>query len=329
MNECEKKEKDEEGEHDVNSKERNSEKKKRRKRTLSSELWLRSRPPRRGKYHKPEKETALNLLVNLLVEGREIVFITGAGLSVASGIAPFRGTGDAVWEQSVHTWGTREKFEEDPLLWYNTFWLKHFNEKKASIYAPNKGHDALAKICTHFSDTTRVITQNVDRLHRHSTGCVPQDQLIEIHGYAGGFKCFTDDCRFQSDRVHTASLKDVIKNGKIESSSDLPKCPDCSATMCPNTLLFDEDYSDHESYQFERAKTWLREADALVFVGTSFSVHITSLAFSLAAEKIPTAPVFNFNMVDNIDQSQRERTNTYFIPGPAEETLPSLCQMVT
>jgi len=269
---------------------------------------------RRGEVGRPEDN--ILKLACLIQEGKNVVFVSGAGLSVASGIAPFRGQHDAVWEQSVHTWGTRQKFEENPVVWYNTFWLKHFDETK--IYQPNEGHGAIAHVCSLFPNT-KVITQNIDRLHSG----IPKEQLIEVHGFAGAFKCFTEECPYSYEKlVYGKSTCD------ISSTQHINKCPECKQVMCPNCLLFDEDYTDHESYQFEKSLEWLKDADAIVFVGTSFAVKITDIAFGCARSKVPHGTIFNFNLSDNISKSKVSRTKIHFIEGKSEETLPKLNEIL-
>mmetsp|Transcript_6265 Transcript_6265/g.8203 ORF Transcript_6265/g.8203 Transcript_6265/m.8203 type:complete len:351 (-) Transcript_6265:1476-2528(-) len=290
-------------------------------------------PPRRGMRRSsrtaPTSERSNDAILDLsqiLKQQKNVVFITGAGLSVASGIPPFRGASDAVWEQSLHEWGTREKFEENPLLWYNTFWLKHFDEGKAHLYKPNAGHEALAKICKAYNATAKVITQNIDGLHRHSTGKIEDDQLIEIHGFHGAFKCYTDDCPYSTSKLFYGSLEVKRNKGhsKVTSAQNIPHCPECKAVMCPNCLLFDEDYDDHESYQFERAQEWLKQANAIVFVGTSFAVHLTNVAFEFARNNKPAAGIFNINVIDNLPATKAFKLQTSQIIGKAEQILPQI-----
>ena len=89
---------------------------------------------------------------------------------------------------------------------YNTFWLKHFDEGKAEFYMPNAGHEALARICQAYPTTTKVITQNIDRLHSHSHAKISDEQLIEIHGSHGAFKCFTEDCPYSNTELYHGKL---------------------------------------------------------------------------------------------------------------------------
>ena len=53
------------------------------------------------------------------------------------------------------------------------------------------------------------------------------------------------------------------------------RCPYCGGPSPPIALLFDEDYDSHSFYDFERIEEWFAEADAVVFVGTSFAVTLT------------------------------------------------------
>lgn len=89
-------------------------------------------------------------LVHDLVSGAKVVFVTGAGLSVASGIAPYRGTPNAIWSNFITEWGTREKFLEDPKAWWNEFWLRTHETPQFLTAKPNAGHVAIAslsKVC--------------------------------------------------------------------------------------------------------------------------------------------------------------------------------------
>eukprot|EP00559_Dactyliosolen_fragilissimus_P007480 CAMPEP_0184869978 /NCGR_PEP_ID=MMETSP0580-20130426/36050_1 /TAXON_ID=1118495 /ORGANISM="Dactyliosolen fragilissimus" /LENGTH=535 /DNA_ID=CAMNT_0027371831 /DNA_START=67 /DNA_END=1674 /DNA_ORIENTATION=+ len=124
-----------------------------------------------------------------------ILVVTGAGLSVPSGIQPFRGK-NGIWSQTLWSNATREAFRADPLDWYNSFWLKHFPPElypSAGRFKPNDAHEALAKIANAF-DQVRLITQNVDGLHT-ATECKWNwdDRLIEAHGRLGLYKCIPDE----------------------------------------------------------------------------------------------------------------------------------------
>lgn len=132
-------------------------------------------------------------LAQLLVDGKQVLFITGAGLSVASGVRPFRSTpkrsavpsshgmqpATGVWNSVIWTTATREAFLKDPVVWYNDFWRPYFADGKK--YYPNAAHLALKALHEKFD--VRQVTQNIDGLQP------PSHDLIEAHGRIGLYKC--------------------------------------------------------------------------------------------------------------------------------------------
>lgn len=58
-------------------------------------------------------------LASMIADGKKVVFLTGAGLSAASGIPTFRGQDDSIWVQRATSWGTKAAFLRDPVKWYN------------------------------------------------------------------------------------------------------------------------------------------------------------------------------------------------------------------
>ena len=159
------------------------------------------------------------LAKHIIVDKKRVVFITGAGVSVASGVRPFRGS-SGVWTHIIWTTATREAFRKDPLKWYNAFWVPMFlqtslpppdHNRQRTQYEdgssfevpvtallhpnpqPNAGHLALAELMNDFSNI-QMITQNVDGLHP------PSNRLIEAHGRVGLYKCLpTEDSDTDSD----------------------------------------------------------------------------------------------------------------------------------
>jgi NAD-dependent deacetylase len=291
------------------------------------------------------------LAKEIVVNEKRVVFITGAGLSVASGVRPFRGQ-SGVWTQHLWTMATRESFRKDALAWYNDFWLPCLTLPVG--VKPNGGHIALHTLLERFPLNLRMITQNVDGLHP------PGPQTIEAHGRLGLFKCIPDvdsDTDSESDddddrlvhlghrrkrrvlrrfrcpyQIHKSLPVDAILPPVIRRSlhegrgllSEAPKCPACGNTLAPQALLFDEGYHSHDFYEYQKMEDWLAEAEVLVFVGTSFAVRLPEVTLEHArAEGIP---VYNFNTSDMLDATVAlDATN---IRGAAEVTLPSLLQEV-
>ncbi|KAF0984492.1 hypothetical protein FDP41_000391 [Naegleria fowleri] len=133
-------------------------------------------------------EETLNNILHLalqLYHGKKCLFVTGAGLSVSSGIATYRGDSNSVWSNHIIEMGTRRMFQSNPLDWYNNFWLQTHHRREYLIAKPNEGHYSIArlsKLCN-----VRVITQNIDHLHLKTS--LSPSLVIEVHGRLGLYKC--------------------------------------------------------------------------------------------------------------------------------------------
>ena len=71
---------------------------------------------------RPPAELIDELAIHI-ADGRNVLFITGAGLSVSAGIPAFRSGAGAVWEENVVQYGTRKSLRKDPVEWHNAFWF--------------------------------------------------------------------------------------------------------------------------------------------------------------------------------------------------------------
>lgn len=265
----------------------------------------------------------LEILSEHLYTGRRVVFLCGAGISQASGIPPFRGPSDAIWQESLLEWGTKRKFLQDPPAWYQQFYLRHF---RASVLdkQPNAGHEALAELVQRFPSTCQVITQNIDGLHSKLQGTIPDANLIEVHGNVRNFRCFSTKCSFERHKT-------VKMDEPIDRLEQVPLCPECTGILCPATLLFDELYRDHVLFQFDKALEWLDNADVIAFVGTSFSVGITDIALEAARSRTRRGDfvqLFDFNLVDNEPRTRMSGVKVNFVQGACENSLPQLALLV-
>lgn len=217
-------------------------------------------------------------------------------------------------------------------MWYRDFWIPHFSGN----YQPNEGHHALQALLQDFG--VKQITQNIDGLQP------PSDNLIQVHGQVGLFKCCPDedsdtddDSDDDDDRpVHLGHRRkarlaarktqcpyqyheSVESNDVKATSSIVPSCPSCGNYLQPQALLFDEGYHAHSFYDFAKAEQWLDEADCLVFVGTSFAVTLTATALEHVRKR--QVPVYNFNL------TKAPWMECQNILGPANVLLPRLVDM--
>jgi len=165
----------------------------------------------------------LDELVDLIAaKGKNVVFVTGGGLSSASGLPPFReiGTGNKSFSTYGENWWTVKKFEENPLVWWNEFWQKLYSKEGL----PNSGHKALSHISRNYPDI-KIVTQSVDGLHGVSG--VEQDKLAEIYGRIGQFRCTENPQHvFKRSELNltqqgkTTEVKDDNEKATVEASSE-------------------------------------------------------------------------------------------------------------
>ena len=212
------------------------------------------------------------------------LYITGAGVSASSGIPTFRGN-DGFWtvgsvNYTPQEMATRSMYENNPadfLLWYFKRFASYRNVK------PNAAHYWLAD--------KKLITQNIDGLD----GKAGNKDYISIHGRLDKVVYYKNEMEEQvpfdanwneidlslnpSDQV---LKKQLLKKFKIKFYNDR-FIPQEGISLKPYVLLFDEIYTD--LYRISEAEHWMNDAKKIIFIGTSFSVNITSIALRIAISR--------------------------------------------
>jgi NAD-dependent deacetylase len=181
---------------------------------------------------------------------RNIVILTGAGVSAESGIDTFRsanGSGVGLWEQHrVEDVATPEAFARDPNLV-----LRFYDMRRAAIQTklPNAAHDALARLDARWKGELLIVTQNVDDLHERAGA----RRVLHMHGEHLLAWCTACDERSR----WTGPL--------IER----PPCPVCGArSLRPDVVWFGE-----MPYRMDEIYGALRRCDLFVSIGTSGAVY--------------------------------------------------------
>jgi NAD-dependent deacetylase len=178
---------------------------------------------------------------------RNIVILTGAGISAESGLATFRGP-DGLWEgHRVEDVATPEAFARDPVLVQ-----RFYDARRAALkrVVPNAAHTALARLDAEWPGELLIVTQNVDDLHERGGA----RRLLHMHGELGSAWCLACGARCRWD-------------GDL---GDHPPCPACgvSGRLRPDIVWFGE-----MPYQMERIDRALMDADLFVSIGTSGNVY--------------------------------------------------------
>ncbi len=180
-----------------------------------------------------------------------IVILTGAGVSVASGLPTFRGLGGLYTADVEWIADGRNLPGSLPDVW------KLFGALRCRIIEahPNPAHDALARLQNSVSGDRKVtlLTQNVDRLHQRAGS----PDVVELHGSLLHTRCMNDGCRLTP--FYDEDLRE----------SGPPTCDLCGNHLRPDIVLFSEMLPVDAEH---RAKVALRHCDLFVAIGTSGSV---------------------------------------------------------
>lgn len=231
-----------------------------------------------------------------IVQG-DVVVVTGAGLSVASGVPDFRSSGGLWRRYAPVDYATIEAFRSDPAR----SWA-FFNELRGLLanIQPNPGHDAIAKLCK-LGLADAVITQNVDGLHQDA-GCGP---VIELHGDVRSLHCIWCGSSYGIDQV-------------TPDPDGVPYCQ-CMRPLKPRVVLFGEAMPTEP---LEMAHKIMTSAKTVLVIGTSGEVEpAASLPFIATQVGARIVEV-------NIRESRISPHADIILRGDAAKLLPRLVSKV-
>ena len=232
-----------------------------------------------------------------MISERNIVVLTGAGMSAESGVPTFRGE-DGLWEgHHIEMVASPEGFARDPKLVH-----RFYNLRRAALKTvePNAGHLALARLEREWRGGFLLVTQNVDDLHERAGS----EKLIHMHGElrkarcrSCGAVCFWD-----------------------EDLSSSTCCTACGKTgdMRPHIVWFGE-----IPFELEVISGALASADLFLCIGTSGVVY-PAAGFAQTAARNRSCRLVEFNIESTeISRQFRER-----IIGPVSVELPRFVEQL-
>jgi NAD-dependent deacetylase len=197
--------------------------------------------------------TTHDRLAEMIRSARSVVALTGAGISVPSGIPDFRSPGTGLWEnvdpmEVAHI----EVWRRDP----GRFWA--FYGQRFTVLdgkGPNRAHRALVEL-ERRGLLKAVITQNIDGLH----GAAGTRDSIEIHGSVATASCLA--CG------ETYSLTETRERLETDTQG-IPRC-DCGQALKPDVVLFGELLDE---VAMDRASALAAGADLMLCIGSSLEVY--------------------------------------------------------
>jgi NAD-dependent deacetylase len=222
---------------------------------------------------------------------RNIVVLTGAGLSAESGLATFRDK-DGIWARyDYREVATPEGFARNPVLVHD-----FYNQRRRGLKGiePNAAHLALARLEAQHDGSVAIVTQNIDSLHE----AAGSKNLVHMHGELLKALCAKCGARHAWD-------------GDLALTTHCPSCGG-EGGMRPDVVWFGE-----MPYHMERIAELLAAADLFISVGTSGNVY-------RAAGFVAEARAGGAHTVElNLEPSEGVSYFAETVHGPATKIVPA------
>ncbi|KAH9482610.1 NAD-dependent protein deacylase [Psilocybe cubensis] len=283
-----------------------------------------------------EPSTDMNEFRYLLRTSKNIVAVAGAGLSAASGIPTFRGSGGMWRKYNAVELATPEGFSDNPSLVWQFY---HYRREVALKAAPNNAHRALSLFSLPSirnqiapSSTFTLVTQNVDGLSPRSDKEISeiypealdqpqqvQPRLIEMHGRLFDVLCTDENCRHIEFNTKSpiceslAGTEILVEKNTLDPDIDiqsLPRCSQCGSLARPGVVWFDE-----VPHHMDVIDNIIEQADLCIVVGTSSTVYPAAGYADIVQDNGGNVAVFN------LERSQNDENADFLFLGPCEETL--------
>ena len=191
------------------------------------------------------------ILNNMINHSRKIVFFTGAGISVPSGIPDFRSANGLYNEERDDHIRPEDIISHSFYMAHKELFYSFYKNKMMYLDAkPNAAHKWIAELDKDKQVT--VVTQNIDGLHT----LAGSKNVVEIHGSIHRNYCERCNKFFDAKYVHDAE--------------GVPHCDKCGGDIKPDVVLYEESLNEEE---INRAINAIMQADTLVVIGTSLSVY--------------------------------------------------------
>ncbi|MHA2140634.1 MAG: SIR2 family NAD-dependent protein deacylase [Candidatus Thorarchaeota archaeon] len=239
----------------------------------------------------------LDQAIDLISNSKNIVALTGAGISVDSGIPDFRSEG-GLWERyDPHEYATYDSFLRNP----SKFWMMGQELAEVILKAePNPAHKGLAKL-EKSGKLKGIITMNIDNLHQ----AAGSKKVIELRG--NYLRAYCMDCAIEyiGDDIHRR-----VVEGEIP-----PKCDKCNGVLKSEAVLFGEPLPEEPMAQ---AVEMCRSADLMLVVGTSMTVYPVAFLPQLAKDRGGKV------VVVNLTGTNRDNVADLILQGRSSDIIPKI-----
>ena len=235
-----------------------------------------------------------------LIKGsRYVIALTGAGVSVESGIRPFRGPGGLWTEYGEPSMDGYRRFEQDP----KRHWEDMISPDRKSRFSddlnkakPNLGHYAFAELEA-IGVIRTLITQNIDNLHSEAGS----QRVLEIHGNRLKLRCIECGTRFQKIGFDLSTLP--------------PHCPECGGIVKEDVVMFGEPIPRDV---LAECQADAEKSDCIIVTGTSAIVFPAASLPLIIKER--DGAIIEVNPFEN----ELSKISDVVVRAPSGEALPAL-----
>lgn len=249
-----------------------------------------------------------------LKSAKQVVILSGAGISAESGIPTFRGAGGYWRKYQASSLATPGAFKSSPSLVWEFY---HYRREVAAKAQPNAGHIAIAKYEEKYGSekSITVITQNVDGLHARAG----TKNLIELHGNLYKTRC--TKCKEVLVNTDSPICEALANRGAPDANvvgsdilvKSLPHCKKCNNLLRPHIVWFGESL---EPAVLSSAEAAMSSCDVCLVVGTSSVVYPAAMFAPQAAARGAIVAEFN------LEPTPATHDFHYYFEGPCGTTLP-------
>ncbi|CAG9559037.1 unnamed protein product [Danaus chrysippus] len=251
-------------------------------------------------YKAPVQED-FDKLREFLIKNKQLLILTGAGISTESGIPDYRSEEVGLYARSNHKPIQYQEFVKYPRV-RQRYWARNFvGWPRFSAVKPNATHHVIRDL-EKIGKVSSVVTQNVDRLH-HKAG---SENVIELHGTGYIVKCL--NCPYEIDRF---KLQDILmkNNPGMKSSFDMirpdgdvelskeqvenfrtPLCPECEGPLKPDIVFFGDNVPKQ---RVEQVRNEVSCSDAVFVLGSSLTVYSSYRIILQAKEEGKEVAILN------------------------------------
>lgn len=254
----------------------------------------------------------LEAAVQPLLTAKRCFVLTGAGLSVASGLPVYRGQENSLYDDPDQLRDAMAStLHKDP----ETYWQRHAIRRHAmGQVKPNAAHHALVQLEVLLQSLGRdflLATQNVDNLHRRAG----QRNIHELHGNCFWLRCIDYQCsgreRDETDPEFVSKLK-------------APRCDTCGSVLRPDIILFGE----ADERRWDGLNKFIQDGvDLVLLIGTSGVVSVPEKLLRSIFSANQSPYVLEINPKPTQEEAWGKDINGHLVM-KAEEALPKLLDLM-